>query len=807
MKRIAGKIIYLIWVSSLISVGECLSLSAQNKVSCTMNSSGHVMKLAIPPFKDLRGGEINFREDDFAGPSLWMNNVLIPSSEVMEGTEKGYVGKNDTLSYRFFYQMDGERFAIKITCRNLLKKKLENIQLSLRLGIDTEMASYPHWRTVFFPTLMRCERSHFWGYFMTPMGRILTVACPDPIASYHLHYNNSKHRISFGNGHRIRTVSLDLLNPAPLPERHPQGLSLAPGESRTWTVYLEEATSLSDVSKVVSRNAKAPVFHADYYTLAPGESSHINIYSSSSPKVRVTTPKGTSHDVKVKRSNKQLYTFAYQLSEVGVYTFIARNANGKTSEMKLTCRRSQYSDYIKAARLASLKYQQKTNSNAECWYGLFPAMIAREYFPGPSVDNDVDKVFHQINKMTFDLDTHMPLNNPWRIQDTALKAALWAQYYRATGNIEHLRWAADLADFIMTKQVPETPDVMVKGMSVDGAYRAGKTHYTSVIYVAKGIMEVMKEEKTLMETSDEWAARYKRHYASVKKAMDDLAHNLDNIQTEGEMTFEDGMISCSYTQLSEFALLQPEGSRERAYYTEAAEKLADMHRCLSQILIPDSRMNGGSLRFWESQYDILTMPNMMNSPHGWSAWRIYGLRNLYLLTGKYDYLKQMINSIGSCIQLIHPETADLNWAFICDPYIVAQRFVPDKKKPGKGKHIEQIVGEQYLPMISDWYRVDTTRFVSSFGRFDGGSCDNDVHEIFKCLGEVLLTSAYIYEQEDGTMVTHNCIVSKSKNGWLVKPNENCINAIHVNLRSEKNIEIKYSEGSKHQNIQVGWIHK
>lgn len=808
MKKRADRIIYIVLLALLLLTGEFCSLRAENKISYTVNSGGHLTKLLIPQSQDIKGGDVDFRSDAFAGPSLWMNNVLIPSSGGAEETDKGYSGRNDTLSYNFLYQVEDERFVVKVTCRNLLKERLENVQLSLRLGIDTEMASYPHWHTVFFPTLMRCEKSHFWGYFMTPLGRILTVACPEPIASYHLLYNNSKHKISFGNGHRIHTVSLDLLNPAPLPERHPQNLSLAPGESRTWTIYLEEVASLSDVSKVVSRNTKAPAFQADYYTLAPGESSQVNIFSTSAPKVSVATPGGIQREVKIKRGGKQLYTFTYQMSDVGIYTFIANNNKGQMTEMKLSCRRSQYSDYIKAARLASLKYQQKTNSNAECWYGLFSAMIAREYFPEQSVDNEVDKVFHQINKMTFDLGTHMPLNNPWRIQDTALKAALWAQYYRATGNIEHLRWAADLADFIMTKQVPETADGMLRGLSSDGAYRAGKTHYTSVIYVAKGIMEVMKEEKKLMAVSDEWVAKYKRHYASVKQAMDNLALHLDNIQTEGQMTFEDGMISCSYTQLSEFALLQPEGSEERAYYTGAAEKLVDMHRCLSQILVPDSRMNGGSLRFWESQYDILTMPDMMNSPHGWSAWRIYGLRNLYLLTGNYDYLRQMINAIGSCIQLIDPMTAKLNWAFVGDPYIVAQRFVPDPEKPGKGKHVEQTIGEQYLPMISDWYRVDTTKFASSFGRFDGGSCDNDVHEIFKCLGEVLLTSAYVYEKPDGQLITHNCIASKkNENNWLVRPNEGCVDAVHVNLRSSKVIEVDFSGKIVKKDLLGGWIPK
>lgn len=777
-------------------------LWADNKISYTVDSIGFISTINIEGKKN-----IEFRNDDFSGPSLWLENSRLPVEKSRDFS--GYTGRNDSLSYKVTYAIESGKLKIGVSCRNLLMEDLENIQLSLRLGIDTEMAKYPHWHDVFFPTLMRCEKTHFWGYLMTPLGRILTVSSPDAIASYHLHYNNSKHKISFGNGHRIRTVSLDLLNPGPLPERHPQNISLKAGKTYTWTVYIEEVESLNDIPTSVSKNSASPALQADYYTLPIGGKSSVRIFSASAPKVSVATPNGDKSALRVKKIAKNVYGVEVSLDIEGVYTLTATNNRGKHTEMKLSAISDRYSDYIKAARLASLKYQQKTNTNAECWYGLFSGFIAREYFPDSKVDAEVEKVFNQINKVTFNLDTHLPLNNPMRIQDTALKAALWAQYYRATGNISYLRWAADLADFIMTTQLKWKWDTVLRNIETDGAYRSGKTHYTSVIYIAKGIMEVMKEEKALIDTdkTGEWEHRYNRHYASVKMAMDELAKNLDNIQTEGEMTFEDGMISCSYTQLSEFALLQPEGSEARKYYTEAAEKMANMHRCLSQIIIPDSRMNGGSLRFWEAQYDILTMPNMMNSPHGWSAWRIYGLRNLYLLTGKYDYLRQMINSIGSCIQLINTQTAELNWAFVQDPYLKVQRFVPDENKPGRGKHVEQVIGEQYMPMISDWYKADTTKMVSSFGRFDGGCCDNDVHEIFKCLGEILLTSAYVYEDENGKFIFHNCKGEIKNNMLTVTIAEDCINKVHFNLHSERIVTVSFGEMEIKNNIICGWIEK
>ena len=75
------------------------------------------------------------------------------------------------------------------------------------------------------------------------------------------------------------------------------------------------------------------------------------------------------------------------------------------------------------------------------------------------------------------------------------------------------------------------------------------------------------------------------------------------------------------------------------------------HTSHQQSIIPDSRMNGGTLRFWEAQYDVemqLTgdSPNMMNSPHGWSAWNIYALFNLYELTGDQQYLERGMNAMA-----------------------------------------------------------------------------------------------------------------------------------------------------------------
>lgn len=52
---------------------------------------------------------------------------------------------------------------------------------------------------------------------------------------------------------------------------------------------------------------------------------------------------------------------------------------------------------------------------------------------------------------------------------------------------------------------------------------------------------------------------------------------------------------------------------------------------------------------------------MMNSPHGWSAWNIYGLFHLYELTGEVRYLERGMNAMGACAQLMGLDGTLLAW--------------------------------------------------------------------------------------------------------------------------------------------------
>ncbi len=727
---------------------------------CTLTDSPHGLRVTVGTCGIrsfvTKAGPIPFQAGEHAGPNWvlredgqWLEVPLQPR----KAGEACFSGRRGELAFDLEYHLAGGKLAIVASIQNHGSKAATRLQAGLRLGIDTYMEKYPDWNEKFFPTLLRCEKTHFWGYFMSPKGRILGIASPDPVASWHLGYKPGLHR--------IYTAWLDLLQSGPLPSRHPQGLdTLAPGERKQWTIYLEEIPDLEQVKPRLAQATGAPIIECDRYTVEPGSEVQITVFGEK-----------TKHET-------------YRPGEKpGQYIYRAAAPNGKVAEATI-CVRHPWSWYMKRARAEAIAKPPKASSHTESWYGLFSCMAAREHFPDAGLDAQAQAKFDEIWPLMYDMEKMLPRAIPnWdggRIQNDACAASLLAARYRVTKDRHDLEFAASLVDYLITKQTP------------DGAYRCGKVHYTSVVYIAKSIMEVMAEERGLAATDPLWKERYQRHYDSVKRAVDELARNLDNIETEGEMTYEDGMISCSCAQLALFALLQTDAA-ERKRYLDAALYLANGHRCLSQILVPDGRMNGGSLRFWEAQYDVLTKPNMLNSPHGWSAWRIYGLWYLYLLTGREDYLRQVMNALGSCAQLIDAGSGELRWAFIPDPCIEARVWREQPDKPGRGRHAQVIIGEQYQPMISGWYKAAPYTWVTGYHweENDGGCCDNDVHEIFKCLDEVALTSAYVVEQENGGIVSWNCTVHQEGGILKIQPSEQVINRIHLNLRGPHQIEARF----------------
>lgn len=763
LRKYISTALFMLLMAGVLSAQETVLETSGYR--CVVREDGTIASLTYPSF-----GVDFFSAGQKAGPSFYMNDGQETLAATWTGTgELEFSASIDDVAARLKYHRDPSFLTFEISMKNNGAEVFAPVKAGIAVGVDTYMDQYPHWLTKFFPTLLMNEKTHFYGYFQSPQGQVLGIASPDPIASWSVDYNLSYYDIPphWFYGHRIESVNLDLINTLPLPEHNPQDMwKLEPGEERTWKVSLVPVTSLESFEQEMAEATGLPMISMDRTSYMPGETATFTIFADSTPEVVMDA------SFKVAEVAKGQWLVEANMHKAGRYDVTVTAGDYQSSAVILV--NDSWAEVLKDARQAALDNHQKPSSHVESWYGFHSAFLAARHFPDNEIDAQLDDRFGLIYNKVFDAENAVPKLYEDRIQNTSSTIGMLVDRYEAFGRIGDLEQAAALADWLIANNQD-------KG----GAYMNGNVKYTSVIYVAKSIMELYLAEKDLKE--EVWQERAARHYESVKRAIDELVASQGDFQTEGEMTFEDGMISCSALQVGLFALLQ-EDPVSRQHYAQAMMDILESHDCLAQLKVNDGRRRGGTMRFWEAQYDVLMVPNMFNSPHGWSAWRAYASYYAYLLTLDERYLKETFNAAGAFAGLIEQETGKLRWAFVVDPYLRVRQIAA----PVEGLTFDDVttgnphpdfygsreftIGEQYVDMISSWQPVN--------------SQDNDVHEVFKFIEEAVLTNAFIVEREDGTLVGYNCSVEKRGRRLIVVPAEKQIVNLHMNLKSKYKVAFK-----------------
>ena len=735
---------------------------------------------------------VPFYED--YGPSLYYTDggENINISLRSEGEEYSYQEGDVRFSMRHIVKND--ELVLRVRIRNNSDTEFRPEKIGLCLGVNSYMTEHPEWNDKFFPSYLRVEKTHFVGYFMSPLENAVIVASATPIAAWELEYNRYTDEENCHFGHRIATASLLLTLDSDLPQRYPENLrGIGACEEMSWDIHLIPTQSVDNFEQVIAERFGLPVIMLDRYTVPCGERVNVNVLCKENFTLKIESPSG-----KITGASE------FSPTEYGVYTVTATSESGKISEAKLYSRH-EYSWYMRAARKNALYKPQKATTHTESWYGFFSAFLAKKHYPDAELDKMAKALFDEIMPLMYDFKSGKAIVIPWRIQNVAALVGLLVDVFESDKEVnrEYLDYANNMAEMLISSQTE------------DGAYRNINSHYTSVIYIAKSMLELALCEKEESKTNTLYLDRYKKHYESARRAVIDLKNLKERIGTEGEHTLEDGMITCTALQLACFALTL-EDEKERAPFIEAAEHLMRVHRCLEELHTPDTRMRGATLRFWEAQYDVMIRGNMMNTPHGWTSWKSYATYYLYLLTGKEEYLFDTVDTIGSCIQMID-EDENLRWAFIKDPYRRVNVLVPDFDNPVtdgyknipsdlntayRGKFEEKIVCEQYVDLISSWYRVSEDELMvggyqlcplyldgySIMVDNQGGACDNDVHEHFKCLEETLLKKAFLIYKE-GKVKTVNSTYNLTKSEICVIPTEEC-DFLHVNCDADVLVKIK-----------------
>jgi hypothetical protein len=681
-----------------------------------------------------------------------------------------FFGNVEDIHFTLSYVASGEELEITAAISNKGKTEFKPMTAGLHIGFDSFQPKYPEWNYKLVPKAIRCEPTHHWGHALSPYGQILGWVCPSPVASY---------TIDYARGYALKgiyTANIDFINQLPLPARHPQNLTvLKPGETRSWTVYLMEIDSLDEVKPKLANGGDVPIFGAEYYMVAPGQETRVTIFGPRVKTLSIKDSQGKEIAISpVKTANGRTdYLFKHDAPEL--YAFRAQCENGKIAEGSIFVRHP-WAWYLKRARIEALRVKPTQTHHAEAVLPFYSYFLARKHFPDADLDRKCEDVFQEYFPQHYDFDKKK-LKIDHRTQDTPIWAGILSDRYAATCDEKDLEYASNLVDFLIAERQEESGGYYRYLFGLNNQ-RKGRVLYTSVGYNAKSVMEVMKEEKKLAETSPVWKERYERHKDSVNRAIDDLVGRGDNLETEGRQMYEDAMISCSMTQLAFYAL-KSGGEKDVQKYLDGAEYLFECHRSLTLNLHPDARVNGSTIRYWETWPTICMREFNYNSPCGWSAWKLYGDYYLYLLTGKEHYLRDAFNGLGACVQLIDHKSGRLRWGFTPDPFVYTRYAVKAETPTAEKEHdwVTGVRGEEYFEQISDWNRS------KPIWREKWG-IDNFPHEIFKCMEEMALSNAYVLERPGGTYVGYNCTVEVLGGTLDVIPREDTISRIHLNLRKD-----------------------
>ena len=733
-----------------------------------------------------------FRSDGHAGPSFYaVTEGKTRIAEWVPDGRRSYRAVIDDVECRLTYKSWQGQPALEVTLVNQGHVPFQPQMAGLRLGIDTYMEKYPDWFGKYFPTLMRNEKTHFFGYMQTPSGHTLGIVSLQPVASWSVDYNRGYQDPPphWFMGHRIESLNLDLLNALPLPEHHPQDLwTLGQGEAKKWLIAFVRVEQPELLEETLHRVSGLPMLRMEQTTCRPGEEISFEVLADEADAdVRVWNDRQEVLPLRSTALRGGGWRVTCTLPETGLYT-VRVTAGGREATGVLSAHAS-WRWTLEQARKAAWKYHQKATSHIESWYGFHSAFLAAKYFPDKELDAKLRRRFDYLFRLLHDTVRMEPKYYASRIQNTSGTIGLLVDKYEAYGDEADLEKASRLADWLMDTWQRE-----------DGAYVNRQTVYTSVIYVAKSMLELVMAERELGRKETRWAEAAERHYQSAKRAIDQLVASQGDFETEGELTFEDGMISCSALQIGLLGLMQPDKGA-RGHYADAMLRILESHNCLAQLRVPDARRRGGTMRYWEAQYDVQMLPNMFNSPHGWSGWRAYATYYAYLLTGDEQWLRQTMNAMGAFSHLVDYRTGELRWAFVVDPYLQvkqacsADTHVTEDSLSFGNPHPELydtrrfVIGEQYVNMISDWQTVNTQ--------------DNDVHELFKFMGEAMLANAFVLERADGTLVGYNCQVSRQGDVYRVRADEKQIVNLHCNLRHAARISFGGQEKSLPEHYS-GW---
>jgi hypothetical protein len=206
-----------------------------------------------------------------------------------------------------------------------------------------------------------------------------------------------------------------------------------------------------------------------------------------------------------------------------------------------------------------------------------------------------------------------------------------ADYYQLTGKAAILEDLTGLCRHFINEHTDNEGRVFCQNTA--------NSHQSDYSTVGIPITALIRAAQTVTEPDDK-----KAFTDAAEKLADFVCKRGLDFPTEGDPCTEDGSMACSViTLLRAYRDIAPKPA-----YMETAKTILEHHRML-EMCSSDCRINGSSLRFWETQYETRDWGPSINAGHGWTIWTAEAKALMADECGDIDLLCESYNGFISNI--------------------------------------------------------------------------------------------------------------------------------------------------------------
>ena len=227
------------------------------------------------------------------------------------------------------------------------------------------------------------------------------------------------------------------------------------------------------------RDAQCPSIDIDQYTLGEEKLQNISVFAGQPvSQMRVFAPDGSGvAPISLQQAKDNRYVRRLHAGRWRGRIYPAGWTPMAIKQRQWSRCESRGLGIWKRQRRPRSATRPKLRIAADPGMALYSTYLGMKYFPDEEKDSQIDQKFQEIYGIIDYNEEGIPQNNPTRIQNHSTTVGILVDKYQAGGTIEDLQKAIKIADYLISRQDPQTGAYQGTKRRLYLCHLSGKVHY------------------------------------------------------------------------------------------------------------------------------------------------------------------------------------------------------------------------------------------------------------------------------------------------------------------------------------------